>query len=74
MSSVTRLYSVKSVAEILDIGTTKVYDLIAAGDLPKYVELGDTRSKMRIRSDDLQRFIDERTIEHGSRAASEIPH
>lgn len=67
-TNVPRLYSVKATAELLGLGVSKVYELVAEGELAQYVELGTTRSKIRIRSDDLKRFIDSRTITHGSRA------
>lgn len=56
-----RLYSVAKAAEQLDVGRDFVYERIRRGDL-RTVELGDVRSKLRIRADDLQRFIDSRTF------------
>jgi excisionase family DNA binding protein len=56
-----RLYSVRTVAERLEVSRVWVYDQINAGRLPS-VELGDERAKTRVRSDDLQAFIDARTF------------
>jgi excisionase family DNA binding protein len=56
-----RLYSVAKVAEQLDMSRECVYERIRRGELRK-VELGDTTAKTRVRADDLQRFIDERTF------------
>lgn len=61
-----RLYSVAKVAEILETGDDFVYSRIKDGSLPA-VQLGTGRSKQRIRADDLQVFIDQRT--QGSRLA-----
>jgi excisionase family DNA binding protein len=56
-----RLYSVAQVAELLGTGTDYVYDRIKSRVFP-IVELGDTKSKQRIRADDLQKFKDARTF------------
>ncbi|MCU1598547.1 MAG: binding domain, excisionase family [Glaciihabitans sp.] len=55
-----RLYSVATVAERLDVSKDWVYDRINAGALA-VVELGDTKTKQRIRADVLQAFIDGRS-------------
>jgi excisionase family DNA binding protein len=62
VSETVRLYKVTEVMQILSVGHTYVYDLINSGRLP-VVELGSTRAKQRVRADDLQAFIDQRT--HG---------
>jgi excisionase family DNA binding protein len=56
-----RLYSVATVADLLEVSTDFVYDRIKSGVLP-VVELGDTKAKQRIRADALQDFIDSRTF------------
>lgn len=56
-----RLYSVASAAELLEVSTDYVYDRINDG-LLRVAELGSTKSKTRIRADDLQAFIDARTF------------
>jgi excisionase family DNA binding protein len=55
-----RLYSVAKVAEILETGDDFVYARVKDGTL-RVVQLGTGRSKYRVRADDLQTFIDERT-------------
>jgi excisionase family DNA binding protein len=55
-----RLYSVIEVAELLGVSRQWVYDRINSRALA-VVELGEKRSKQRIRADDLQAFIDIRT-------------
>jgi excisionase family DNA binding protein len=58
-----RLYTVPQAAEQLQVGDNTVYRLIASGALSA-VDVrpaGSTRSKTRIRDDDLARFIDART-------------
>ncbi|WP_434316386.1 helix-turn-helix transcriptional regulator [Leifsonia sp. P73] len=57
-----RLYSVRTVAERMEMSRDWVYAQIRAGRL-RAVELGDTRAHTRVRSDDLQAFIDARTFE-----------
>jgi excisionase family DNA binding protein len=56
-----RLYSVRTVAERLEMSRVWVYAQIDAGSL-RAVELGSSRAKTRVRSDDLQAFIDARTF------------
>jgi excisionase family DNA binding protein len=58
----TRLLAIPRVAERLDCSRTHVYRLIAAGEL-RSVEIKATgkRPKTRVRSDDLEAFIDART-------------
>lgn len=56
-----RLYSVRTVAERMEMSRGWVYAQIRAGVLPA-VELGDTRAHTRVRADDLQAFIDARTF------------
>ncbi|NNC10680.1 helix-turn-helix domain-containing protein [Planctomonas sp. JC2975] len=56
-----RLYSVASVADHLQVSRGWVYERISRGELRK-VELGDMTAKTRIRADDLQRFVDDRTF------------
>ena len=58
-----RLYSVRTVAERLEMSRYWVYAQIRKGNL-RAVELGDERAHTRIRSDDLQAFIDARTFGH----------
>jgi excisionase family DNA binding protein len=57
-----RLYTVADAAEHLGMSRGWLYGQIRAGRI-RFVELGDTRAKQRIRADDLQAFIDDRT--HG---------
>jgi excisionase family DNA binding protein len=61
-----RLYSVASVAELLEVSKDYVYDRIKSGVLA-VVELGDERAKQRIRADVLQAFIDSRSYGHQNR-------
>jgi excisionase family DNA binding protein len=61
-----RLYSVRTVAERLEMSRDWVYTQITAGRI-RAVQLGDDRAKTRIRADDLQAYIDAHTI--GKRAA-----
>lgn len=56
-----RLYSVRTVAERMEMSRFWVYAQIRAGRL-RAVELGDERAHTRVRSDDLQAFIDARTF------------
>ena len=65
-----RLYPVAKVAEILSTGDDFVYSRIKDGSLPA-VQLGNGRSKQRVRADDLQQFIDSRT--NGTRLADRAP-
>lgn len=57
-----RLYTVAGAAEHMLVSPNWVRAQIKSGEL-RAVELGSTRSKTRVRADDLQRFIDSRT--HG---------
>lgn len=57
-----RMYSVKTAAEILDTSPAYVFDRIKDGSIPRHIDLGSTRAKFRIRADDLQAFIDSRTV------------
>jgi excisionase family DNA binding protein len=66
-----RLYSVRTVAERLEMSRDWVYAQIRAGRL-RAVELGDTRAHTRVRSDDLRAFIDARTFRRGARADEEV--
>lgn len=57
----TNLLSVPDAAKVLGCSRTHIYGLIAAGHL-RPVEINATgRSKTRIRSDDLEAFIESRT-------------
>ena len=56
-----RLYSVATVALRLEMSKVWVYEQIKAGRL-SVVEFGDTRPHQRVRADDLQKFIDDRTF------------
>lgn len=56
-----RLYSVAAAADMLGVSRQWVYDRINNGQI-RVVELGDARSKQRVRADDLQAFIDGRTF------------
>jgi excisionase family DNA binding protein len=56
-----RLYSVATVAEMLEVSPPWVYERIRSGVLA-VVEIGDTKSKQRIRADVLQAFIDSRSF------------
>lgn len=56
-----RLYSVATVAERLEVSKGWVYSRIKSGELP-VVELGDTKTKQRVRADTLQALIDSRTF------------
>lgn len=58
---VVLLYSIVDAAKQLGVGKTWLYDRVNAGEI-RTVELGDKRSKQRIRADDLQAFIDARTF------------
>lgn len=58
----TRLLSVPGTAAILGCSRTHVYGLIAAGHLrPVEIKATGTRPKTRIRADDLEAFIEQRT-------------
>ncbi|MGO4143463.1 helix-turn-helix domain-containing protein [Paenarthrobacter sp. YAF11_1] len=60
-SSALRLYTVEEASKLLGTSKTYVYERIRAGDL-RTVDLGTgERSKIRIRQDDLEHFIDSRT-------------
>jgi excisionase family DNA binding protein len=54
------LHSIPEVAARLSISQRSVYNLISRGDL-RPVDIGTTRTKTRVRSDDLARYIDART-------------
>lgn len=56
-----RLYPIPMVAEILGMSRVWVYDQIKRGRLG-VVDLGDKRSKQRVRADTLQAFVDARTF------------
>lgn len=56
-----RLYSVAAVAELFDVSPGWVYSRINNGTLA-VVELGDDRSKQRISTPEVQRYIDSRTF------------
>jgi excisionase family DNA binding protein len=60
-SYVARYYSVKEAAEILGVGDQYIYDRIAAGEIQNVVQLGTSKGKQRISSDDLQAFIEARS-------------
>ena len=53
-------YSVRTVAELLEVSLDYVYDKINAGRI-KTVELGDGRSKQRIPATELARFVNDRS-------------
>lgn len=58
----TRLLPVPAVAEVLGCSRTHVYGLIAAGHLrPVEIKASGKRTKTRIRADDLEAFIQQRT-------------
>ena len=60
----TRLLSVPDAAQTLGCSRTHIYGLIAAGHLRAVeIKATGTRPKTRIRSDDLQTFIEDRTRE-----------
>lgn len=56
-----RHYSVAAVADILGVEVGWVYKRIRRGDI-RVLELGDDRSKMRISTPELQRYIDSRSF------------
>ena len=57
-----RLYSTAQAAERLGVSSDFIEDRVHSGQL-RVVELGsDRRQKWRIRADDLQAFIDSRTL------------
>lgn len=58
-----RQYSVKSAAALLDTSEDYVLARIKDGSLPRIVDLGSSRSKLRIPADVLQAFIDSRAVE-----------
>ena len=57
----SRLYSVAEASEILGVGKTFLYELVNRGDIP-VVQLGDERSKLRLRGDHIRTWIEKRTI------------
>ena len=56
-----RLFSISEAAGLLGVGKTFMYSLVNSGTI-RVIELGTGRMKQRIRADDLQRFIDERSF------------
>lgn len=58
---VERQYSVKSVADLLEVSTQYIYDRMDDGELPRRLDLGGGKAKYRIPASDLQAFIDART-------------
>lgn len=67
-----RTYSVKSAASILDTSEDYVLARIKDGSIPRHLDLGSSRPKYRVRADDLQDFIDSRTVASGGQFAA--PH
>lgn len=57
-----RLYSVKSAAELLDVSVDYIAARLKDRSILRHVDLGSSRAKYRIRADELQRFIDSRTV------------
>lgn len=57
-----KLYSTRSTAKLLDRSIDYVLDLIKSGQIESVVDLGGTRAAYRIRADELQRFIEGRTV------------
>lgn len=58
----TRLLSVPAAAQVLGCSRTHIYGLIAAGHLrPVEIKATGTRTKTRIRQDDLDKFIEQQT-------------
>lgn len=63
VTEAVRLYSIPDVADRLAVHTATVYRLIGDGGI-RTVQTGrDGASRLRIRADDLQAFIDSRTSE-----------
>jgi excisionase family DNA binding protein len=62
----TKLYTTAEAAEILGVASITVWRWVNAGRI-RAVDLstGD-RAKLRIREDDLQKFIDDRTLEQSA--------
>lgn len=69
MTDSTRLWRIPEVADRLGCGREKVYSLIRAGEL-RVVDLGNGRSKSRVRDDDLAAFIDGRTRDATARRSA----
>lgn len=62
----TQLYSTAEAGKILGVTSVTVWRWVNAGRI-RAVELGTSdRPKLRIRDDDLQQFIDERTLEQSA--------
>lgn len=58
----TQLMSITKAAERLDCSRGHVYNLIAAGQLRAVeIKISGPRPKTRVRSEDLEAFIEERT-------------
>jgi excisionase family DNA binding protein len=57
-----RLHTIPEAAQLLSVHRSTLYDLIARGEL-RVVDLstGGSRTKSRVRSDDLDAFIEART-------------
>jgi excisionase family DNA binding protein len=56
------LYSIRQVARMLRVGDKQVRKWVRSGDLP-VIDLGDaSRSKHRVSSHDLQKFLDARRV------------
>ena len=62
MSDATRLYSFASAAKQFDVSESFIRTLVAKGFLRVVEASANERSKQRIRSDDLQAFIEARTF------------
>lgn len=60
VADAVRCLRVPDAAEVLACSRDHVYDLIARGEL-RAVDIGHGRAKTRIRTDDLQAYIDRRT-------------
>lgn len=69
-----RLYSTRSAAKLLDRSVDYVLDLIKSGQLNGVVDLGGSRAAYRIRADELQRFIESRTVTRGAARDTHAPH
>lgn len=67
----TQLYSTREAGEILGVTGMTVWRYVKAGRLRavNLAEPGAARSKLRIRADDLQKFIDNRTLGLSAQAA-----
>lgn len=60
----TQLYSTREAGEILGVSSVTVWRWVKAGRI-RAIDLteGDEKSKLRIRGDDLQKFINTNTLE-----------